>query len=103
LFRNWRSGRFKGRDLYDYVWYLSKSIPVNIHHFEGRMKQTGHLKDGTNLNIKMLKNLLLNRFSSINYEQAKQDVLPFIKNVDALKIWSVDFFSSITKDKLISE
>ena len=35
LFRNWKSGRMKGRDLYDYVWYLSKSIPVNIPHLEG--------------------------------------------------------------------
>jgi len=103
LFRNWRSGRIKGRDLYDYVWYFSKSIPVNIHHLEGRMKQTNHLKDGASLNIEKLKNLLLKRFSSINYEQAKQDVLPFIKNPDVLRVWSADFFSSITKDKLISE
>jgi hypothetical protein len=67
------------------------------------MRQTGHLEDGASLNIEKLKNLLLKRFSSINYEQAKQDVFPFIKKPDALGIWSVDFFNSITKDKLISE
>jgi predicted nucleotidyltransferase component of viral defense system len=101
LFRNWKNGRMKGRDLYDYVWYLSKSIPVNIHHLEGRMRQTQHLKDNATLNIEQLHNLLFKRFSLINYEQAKQDVLPFIKNPDALKIWSADFFNAITRNKLV--
>ncbi len=41
--------------------------------------------------------MLCNRFASINYVQAKQDVEPFIKNSGALDIWNADFFSQITQ------
>lgn len=101
LCRDWKSGRVKGRDLYDFVWYLSRSIPLNIYHLEERMKQTGHLKKHERLTPPMVMELLEDKFSSLNFEQAKMDVIPFIKDPRALNLWSSDFFSSITRDKLI--
>lgn len=101
LCRDWKSGRIKGRDLYDYVWYLSRSIPLNVHHLEERMKQTGHLKRHERLTPHVLGKILKDKFSSVNYEQAKLDVMPFVKDPFALNLWSADFFNSITEDKLI--
>ena len=101
LCRDWKSGRIKGRDLYDYVWYLSRSIPLNIHHMEERMKQTGHLKRHEGLIAKDVREMLEDKFTSINYEQAKQDVMPFVKDPLALNLWSSGFFNSITRDKLM--
>jgi predicted nucleotidyltransferase component of viral defense system len=103
LCRNWQSGRVKGRDLYDYVWYLSRANPVNLRHLEKRMKQSGHLAQKTKLTIDLLLDLLDAKFKAINFEQAKRDVLPFIKDADALKQWSAYFFHSITWDKLQAE
>ncbi len=101
LCRDWKSGRMKGRDLYDYVWYLSRSTPLNIPHLEERMKQTGHLKKKDKLTPPLLKEMLIEKFSSLDYMQAKQDVMPFIKDSRSLDIWSSDFFISTTGDKLV--
>lgn len=99
LCRSWKT-RVKGRDFYDYVWFLSKSIPVNITHLAQRMKQTGHLPAGAVLTEADLKSRLRKRFASVDFDQAKKDVLLFVKNRDALNLWSADFFSTITDDKL---
>ncbi|MEQ8213184.1 MAG: nucleotidyl transferase AbiEii/AbiGii toxin family protein [Smithellaceae bacterium] len=99
LCRSWKT-RVKGRDFYDYVWFLSKSIPVNIMHLTERMKQTGHLPADAVLTEKDLKSRLRNRFASVDFNQAKKDVLPFIKNSEAVGLWSAEFFSAITDDKL---
>ena len=99
LCRSWKT-RVKGRDFYDYVWFLSRSTPVNIAHLAQRMKQTGHLPADAALTEKELKNRLRERFAAVDFEQAKKDILPFIKNPDAVGLWSSDFFSAITDDKL---
>lgn len=41
--------------------------------------------------------MLKDRFSEIDYEQAKLDVEPFVKNARALDVWSKEFFSAITE------
>lgn len=96
LCRAWKS-RVKGRDLYDYVFYRSRSTPVNLAHLSARLYQSGFLPDEKMLSIPDLEALLCDRFSSIDYEQAKQDVIPFIKNPAALEVWKTDFFHVITK------
>jgi len=40
--------------------------------------------------------MLFDKFNEINYEDAKDDIIPFIKNVDSLNVWNKDFFISIT-------
>ena len=37
-------------------------------------------------------------FSKIDYSDAKEDVLPFIKDTTSLNIWSKDFLISITNN-----
>ncbi len=91
----------KGRDLYDYVWYLAYSIPADLKHLQSRMVQTGHWKKGETLTEKDLHELLDKRFGVIDYGQAKQDVFPYITDHSALDLWSAEFFKSITADKLI--
>jgi len=97
--RSWKS-RVKGRDFYDYVWFLSRSIPVNIAHLAERMKQTGHLPEDEALTEDDLKDRLRKRFSAVDFDQARKDVLPFIKNPETVKLWSADFFTAITDDRL---
>ena len=38
-----------------------------------------------------IKDILCNRFDTIDYVQAKEDVLPFIKNPASLDVWDKDF------------
>lgn len=39
------------------------------------------------------------KFSELDFEESKEDVIPFIKDVISLNLWSKDFFITIT-DKL---
>jgi len=99
LCREWGGGRIKGRDLYDYIWYLSRQIPLNIGHLEERMKQTNHLPAGETLGPDKLQDLLFQKFASIDYKQAKDDILPFLKDPIKINIWSESFFRTVTKEK----
>lgn len=95
LYRSWKS-RIKGRDLYDYVFYLSRNTSVNLHHLKARMVQTGNYEEDKALTLDILKRLLIQHFATIDYEQARQDVEPFIRDSQALSMWRADFFQQIT-------
>ena len=47
--------------------------------------------------IDTVKEILISKFQAIDFEQAKQDVIPFLKDTSQLDIWSADFFIQITK------
>lgn len=49
------------------------------------------------LSRKALISLLNEHFAAIDYKQAKEDVVPFIKDKNKLDIWSAKFFTEITK------
>lgn len=95
--RSWRN-RIKGRDLYDYVFYLSRNTEVNIRHLQARLIQSGHFADTQMLTLDGVKQLLCERFTEIDFEQAKADVLPFIKDTTLLNLWGADFFQQITAE-----
>jgi hypothetical protein len=44
---------------------------------------------------------LQDRFVSVDFVQAKSDILSFINDSSELDLWSSEFFWSITKDRLI--
>lgn len=95
--RSWKN-RIKGRDLYDYVFYISNNIPVNIKHLKERFVDTGFLNRDDDLTLDILKDILKDHFNKIDYHNAKEDVIPFIKDPAKLDIWSADFFKKITNN-----
>ena len=97
LCRSWKN-RVKGRDFYDFIWYVSNKTSVNLPHLQKRMEQTGHWNNDKILTIAKLKNLLKERFHSVNFEDAKRDIQPFIANRSILDLWSTEFFCAITDE-----
>lgn len=97
LCRGWKN-RVKGRDFYDFLWYISQNTSVNLLHLQKRMEQTGHWNSAEMLTLRKLKALLKERFFSVDFEVAKKDVCPFINDTDKLALWSADFFCSITDE-----
>jgi len=95
--RSWKN-RVKGRDLYDYIYFLSLDTKVNLKHLEARLKQTKSIEEDTILTREKLIELLEKRFDQIDYEIAKSDIRPFIKDQSNLDIWHSDFFKSVTLD-----
>ncbi len=99
--RKWKN-RVKGRDYYDFVWYISQDVPCHLTHLKARMVQTGHLNEQDFLDLNTLKDLLVDHFSKVDFEQAARDVEPFIKDRQELDLWSKEFFVELT-GKLKSE
>ena len=95
LCRGWKN-RIKGRDLYDYVFFLSRNTPVNLAHLRARLQQSGNLNPEQEFTLVELKAHLNSRFETIDYTQAKEDVIPFIRNQDSLQVWGASFFKQIT-------
>jgi predicted nucleotidyltransferase component of viral defense system len=93
--RGWKN-RVKGRDLYDYIYYLSLDTKVNLKHLETRLKQTKTIEEDVQLTRASLIEILDKRFDQIDYDIAKSDIRPFIKDYHSLDLWNSDFFKSIT-------
>ena len=96
LCRNWKS-RVKGRDFYDYVFFLSMGAKVNLVNLKAKLVQSKFITEAYDLTVEKLKELLNERFSNMDFEQARDDVLPFVKDKSKLDLWSKDFFIEITK------
>ena len=94
--RAWKS-RVKGRDLYDYVFYLSRSAPLNTEHLKARLVQSGVWDSEAPFTLADAKRLLCDRFAEIDYAQAREDVRPFIRDASSLNLWNKDFFCQITE------
>jgi predicted nucleotidyltransferase component of viral defense system len=93
LFRKWQN-RVKGRDWYDLEWYIRKGIPLDLHHFMLRAKDTGNWDKDT-MTAEDVLGLLKEKFKTVNFESVKEDVLPFIKDDTALNIWSEQYFNDL--------
>ena len=96
LCRGWKT-RTKGRDLYDYVFFLANETRVNIELIRNKLLESNYIEKNSEFNIDILKEMLIKKFNEIDYQDAKEDVKPFIKDVNSLNIWSKEFFVSITE------
>lgn len=94
--RAWKS-RVKGRDLYDYIFYLSRNAKVNLPHLRARLVDSGFLGEAEPFDLETLKAILNKRFDEIDYVSAKEDVRSFIRDKASLDLWSANFFKQMTE------
>ncbi len=94
--RAWKS-RVKGRDLYDYVFYMARRTPVNFRHLKARLMDSGFEGAEGIMSIEQIREILFQRFAAIDFSQAKADVLPFIRNPASLDAWSAELFQDMTR------
>jgi predicted nucleotidyltransferase component of viral defense system len=93
LFRKWNN-RVKGRDWYDFEWYVRNNVPLDFAHFCERTRQFENTIESA-LTPDELKQLLKKKIANTNIELVKADVRPFIKNIDSMNLWSADYFSQL--------
>ncbi len=94
LCRAWGK-RVKGRDWYDLVWHVGRETPVHLKHLGNRMKQTGHLDKSVKLTENILKEKIVKRIETTDFNNAKKDVKNFIKDPTSLQLWSKEFFIAV--------
>lgn len=91
--RNYKS-RIKGRDYYDFLFYVSKGSTINLEYLENKLKDNGIIDQNNKLTLNEVKELLTDRFNNTDFEMAKKDVAPFIKNSEDISIWCSELFIS---------
>lgn len=87
VFRTWKN-RVKGRDWYDFEWYVRNGIKLDFVHLQERIREFNGIEMDKEEFIRLLKE----RFTSTDIKMVKQDVEPFIKNSKDFEIWSNDYF-----------
>ena len=90
IFRQWGQ-RVKGRDWYDFEWYIRNGVPLNFNHFKERAREFNGLDISKQDFIAMLKD----RLKSADITLVKKDVLPFLQFPDETNIWSNEYFLSL--------
>jgi predicted nucleotidyltransferase component of viral defense system len=80
----------KGRDWYDFLWYISRGTQLNVEHFQARIAQIGKWPNNSSVTIDDVKRLMRARISELNLAAAKADVLPFVKDQHAVELWTKD-------------
>ncbi|MCQ2277103.1 MAG: nucleotidyl transferase AbiEii/AbiGii toxin family protein [Bacteroidales bacterium] len=86
-FRNWKT-RVKGRDWYDFEWYVRNEVPLNYPHLQARILEF----NGEKFEQADFVALLRERFSQTDIAQVKRDVAPFLMNPKELDAWSNEYF-----------
>ena len=89
VYRTWQR-RVKGRDWFDFEWYVRNRVPLDFKHLQARIKEF----NGEDVNEEDFLALLRERLSTTPVNLVKQDVLPFIDSAhqEELSIWSHAYF-----------
>ncbi|WP_353805724.1 nucleotidyl transferase AbiEii/AbiGii toxin family protein [Desulfobacter sp.] len=98
-----RKDNIKGRDWYDLVWFVKAGVPCDLYYLQNKMIQTGHLETTQILSEGMLHKLLCEKANGIDFDLAKKDVAPFLKNAsqkEELTLWSNAFFTDYLIKKI---
>ena len=92
VYRAWKN-RVKGRDWYDFEWYVRNGIALDFAHLAERCKQF----NGEDITPESFKEKLIERLSTADIKQVKEDVLPFVRDPKELAIWSNDYFVQLAE------
>lgn len=74
VYRSWKN-RVKGRDWYDFEWFVRHNVPLSFTHLAERTLQFNNKV----LEYKTFITQLKEKLASANMNQVKSDVLPFVK------------------------
>lgn len=90
----------KGRDWFDFVWYISKTVTPNYTHLQKAVEQVGPWKNQiVNISKDWIIAELNKKIESINWVEAKKDVENFLRihERQGLDVWGYDFFLTMVK------
>lgn len=89
-------GYLKGRDWYDFSWYVSNGVSPNLMHLQAALIQAGPWAGQEDLQIDMawLERTLRNSIAAVDWKTSVDDVRRFLRPTEAksLDLWSDRFF-----------
>ena len=91
----------KGRDWYDFNWYVKQGVQPNFTHLQGALYQYGPWEGQTlTIDKDWLISTLLEKVATVNWAEAAEDVARFLTAAErqSLKLWSERFFNKKVED-----
>ncbi len=98
LFRNWKT-RVKGRDWYDFEWYVKNGFELNLEHLTIRARESGSIPSDQIFTKELLVEMLQEKIKMLDINSAKLDIRRFVADDKVLDIWSQDYFLQLV-DKI---
>lgn len=92
VYRVWKN-RVKGRDWYDFEWYVRHNIPLDFTHLHERVIEFNN----EDITKDSFLEKLNERIATADINQVKADVLPFIRNAKEVAIWSNEYFLQLAQ------
>ena len=90
MYRQWKN-RVKGRDWYDFAWYVRKGIKLNLDHFNRRAMQ-GNPEITKTFTQKTFLEAVQKKIETTDIAAAKEEVLPFLRDRKTVEDWSQEYF-----------
>jgi len=87
----------KGRDWFDFLWYMSRKVAVNMTFLENALHQTGPWSKGKpKVDLTFVSTELKNKIDSIDWKDIRADVRRFLSadGAKSLESWGVPLFTS---------
>ena len=85
----------KGRDWYDFSWYVAQKISPNLPHLQAALYQFGPwAEQSITVDSAWLRNAMLEKVAAIDWREAATDVERFLNATErqSLQLWSERFF-----------
>lgn len=92
LCRSWKT-RVKGRDWYDFLFFIASDVPIDVPHLEARLRQSGHWKEKRAVAADDVRRLIDERIGAIDWKQAAEDALPFLRDPRSVDMWEAALFT----------
>ena len=94
-------GFLKGRDWFDFSWYVSRGVVPNLALLRNALVQAGPWSGDEALSVDLtwLKNALSAAIAQIDWANAAEDVRRFLRPAEqkSLELWSEGFFMAKTQ------
>lgn len=85
----------KGRDWYDFLWYVSRNTPMNYKLLSAAMDQQGPWEGkGVVVDREWYLKTMKKKIEEMEFDKARDDVKNFIKprELKSLELWNTSFF-----------
>lgn len=90
LSRSWKQ-REKGRDYYDYMFYLSHSVKFNMEYLKSKLKVSLG-SDYEHIKINDVREMVRKKIEETDFSSVRKDLEPFIFNREAFESISKELF-----------
>ena len=91
LCRNYKN-TVKGRDYYDFLFYVQKRIKPNLIYLRNKLIETGKINAIDHFDLNVLKSMLIEQFEKVDFNQVKQDAMRFVFKNEDLSYYTKDLF-----------